>query len=198
MSHVLLIATTNKGKLDEFKLYLKGVVECSGSGEPLDVEEDGTTYWENALKKALRFYETFQRPVLADDSGLEVDVLGGAPGVYSARYGGADLTWEDRWAYLYSKIEATGAIGPHTGAFVCVLCYYDGLNPPVFFQGKASGQVVQPPRGNGGFGYDPIFESRLLRKTFAELSAKEKQTASHRGEALRQFSVWWKTKHPTA
>ncbi|MEZ4750716.1 MAG: RdgB/HAM1 family non-canonical purine NTP pyrophosphatase [Bdellovibrionota bacterium] len=198
MSEPLLIATTNKGKLAEFKLYLDGVVECAGASDPLEVDEDGTTYWENALKKALRFYEKFQRPVLSDDSGLEVDVLNGVPGVYSARYGGLDISWEARWAHLYQEIAATGAVGPHTGAFVCVLCYYDGRNPPVFFQGKATGQVVEPPRGDQGFGYDPIFESRLLRKTFAEMNPKEKQTASHRGEALRQFSVWWKTKHPTA
>lgn len=125
-------------------------------------------------------------------------MLAGAPGVYSARYGGTDITWEARWAYLYKDIAATGAIGPYTGAFVCVLCYYDGRQPPVFFQGKASGQVVQPPRGDKGFGYDPVFESRLLRKTFAEMSPDDKQKASHRGEALRQFSVWWKTKYPTA
>jgi XTP/dITP diphosphohydrolase len=189
----LLIATGNPGKWREFQALLQPEIEVShpASGAP-EVDENGTTYFENSLKKAVAYQAAFGGPVLADDSGLEVDCLGAEPGVFSARFGNVRLPWPERWAYLISRLEPFPQ-NDWTARFRCVLCFYDGKTEPRFFQGLAEGRIVSEPRGNQGFGYDPLFLSTVLGKTFAEASMEEKQLHSHRAAASRKFREWWLT-----
>lgn len=186
----LLVATSNPGKLKEFKGLLSSKFLC----DPLPpqtpiVVEDGTTYRENALKKAKGYFEKFQRAVLSDDSGLEVDSLQGAPGVDSATYGGENLTWPQRWALLNERLEAI-AKDPPTARFRCVLCYYDGVGPAHFFEGTTEGTISLLPKGTEGFGYDPIFYSSELKKTLGEALPSEKARVSHRARAVSKFLTW--------
>lgn len=189
----ILIATQNEGKIREFKgllsskynILLPNEVDANRNAR-LEVVEDGKTYYENALKKALAFHKAFDLPVLADDSGLEVDALGGGPGVYSARFGGENLSWTERWYALYAALARQKA-DQWPARFRCVLCQYDGVNPPRFFEGSVEGAIIREPRGAHGFGYDPIFLSTELGKTFAEATEAEKGRVSHRARALTSF-----------
>ncbi len=186
---VLLIGTQNPGKCAELKSLLGDHFEVRGlpEGAP-EVVEDGQTYRENALKKATAYFEKYRLPTLADDSGLEVDALAGAPGLYSARFGGTDLSWPERWAHLTGALRAISA-GPWPARFRCVLCYFDGRTPH-YFEGVCEGSVIAEPRGAGGFGYDPIVRIAALEKTFAEAGADEKRRVSHRALALAAFRQW--------
>lgn len=194
---VVLIASGNKGKRDEIQAMLAGVVHCLGPEDPSfdpsicpQVNEDGHTYYENALKKALAYYQAYRVPVLADDSGLEVDLLGGGPGVYSARFGGETLTWPERWTALIKQLE-NFPNDPLKARFCCVLCFYDGERAPLFFHGRVEGCITRKPQGTGGFGFDPIFFSTELQKTFGEARPEEKARISHRSRALRMFRDWY-------
>lgn len=193
MKSTLLIATQNAGKLAEFRALLGARFECLALNDPHwrgivcpDVVEDGSTYFENCLKKAMTYFGKYRTPVLADDSGLEVDGLQGGPGIHSARFGGESLGWPQRWELMISHLR-----GQDTAAwrarFRCVLCYYDGQGVPVFFQATSEGHIVAEPKGQKGFGYDPIFFSDELGKTFAEASGPEKDRVSHRGRAVSAF-----------
>jgi XTP/dITP diphosphohydrolase len=186
----LLVATSNSGKLKEFNglLNSKFICESLPPQTPV-VVEDGKTYRENALKKAKGYFEIFRKPILSDDSGLEIDILKGAPGVDSAIYGGEDLAWPERWKFLYDELDKIKAINP-TARFRCVLCYYDGVNPPQFFEATTEGHISTHPKGNQGFGYDPIFYSSELKKTLGVASAEEKAKVSHRARAVRKFLSW--------
>lgn len=198
----LLLASTNRGKITEFESLLSSVLKCAS---PLSKEfatvaipnvvEDGATYYENALKKALAFQKIFRVPVLSDDSGLEVDVLGGRPGVHSARYGGEKISWTERWNHLYGELQGHN-IGERTARFRCVLCYFDGKKVPQFFEGVAEGRITDRPQGSQGFGYDPLFFSPVLNKTFGQATKEEKDLVSHRSEAVRRFIAWWKLDRP--
>lgn len=187
----LLIATSNLGKFKEFESLLSPVFVC----EPLPPKtpapiEDGNTYRENAKKKAEAYFTIFRKPVLADDSGLEVDALGGAPGVDSADFGGEQISWQQRWDYLYQqlkKVEATQS----PARFRCVLCYFDGIDKPHFFEATTEGYIASSPSGNQGFGYDPIFYSTDLLKTLGEASSAEKGRISHRARATQRFLDWF-------
>jgi XTP/dITP diphosphohydrolase len=199
-----VLATTNAGKAAEFRRLLGSrfsvqtldeLAAASGS-KPPEVEETGESYYENALKKALRYF-AWQKtvaaeaghpplPVLADDSGIELDALGGLPGVYSARFGGEDLGWPARWQHLQDELQTTGP-GPWPARFRCVLCYYDGLRPPLFYEGTTEGSVIPAAKGTAGFGYDPIFYSDALGATFGEASEEKKDAVSHRARALASF-----------
>lgn len=196
----LFLATSNLGKIGEFRDLLKGFTLTHPSQAefesltPPEVVEDGLTYYENALKKALRYFEMYRRPVLADDSGIEVDALYGAPGVNSAYFGGEKISWAERWQHLWKQLSGVPQ-GEWTARFRAVLCYYDGQNPPRFFEGVTEGKVLPTPRGNDGFGYDPIFFSKDLGKSFGEASALEKHRASHRARAVQAFLEWWPS-HP--
>ena len=183
----LLVATTNAGKFQEFSELLKPVFRCStlSKDTPL-VVEDGTTYKENALKKAKEYFERFKVPVLSDDSGLEVDVLGGAPGVSSAIFGGESLSWPDRWNFLYTQLGEHRLLRP-SARFRCVLCYYDGVSSPRFFEATTEGCISPSPVGSSGFGYDPIFFSADLGKSLGEASLHEKGSVSHRARAAKKF-----------
>ena len=205
----ILIATSNPGKLRDFAgAAVRHGVEIAGipdfSSLPA-VVEDGLTFEANARKKA----EAYSRYVpgeivVADDSGLEIDALNGAPGVHSARYAAPDLqNKEPHEADANTDDEANNARVLHelkgvppaqrTGRFVCVLAAARDGKTLATFRGTAEGNILDGPRGANGFGYDPLFYFPEIKKTFAELSAEEKSKYSHRGAAFRQFLDWCKT-----
>lgn len=197
----LLIATTNAGKIKEMQSHLKSSFELftprdakfDGIAVP-KVIEDGRSYFENSVKKALQFYATYKMPVLSDDSGLELDVLNGQPGVDSAHLGGEKASWAERWQALYKLLRPFPA-AQWTARFRSILCYYDGKRVPFFFQGVCEGMVIGSPRGESGFGYDPIFLSADLKKSFGEATATEKARVSHRARSLDDFLAWSKLDH---
>lgn len=186
----LVLASKNKKKLMELNAILSGlgVEVCSEAeaGVDVEVEETGTTFEENSLLKAKAVMEASGMPAIADDSGLCVDALGGAPGVYSARYGGEGLDDAGRTRLLLENMKGQA---PRTCRFVSVItcCFPDG--EVLSARGECEGTVAFAPMGDGGFGYDPVFFVPALKKTFAQLSAEEKNAMSHRGKALELFKV---------
>ena len=184
-----VLASHNRGKLAEMQKILGDlgveVVLQSDLGLELEPEETGATFAENALIKARAVMEASGLPAIADDSGLCVDWLNGAPGVYSARYGGLD---DDKARYtllLQNMRGATDRAAHFHTSVVC--CFPDGK--VLQADGDCHGTIAFAPRGEGGFGYDPIFNVPSLRKTFAQLTAEEKNAISHRGNALRAFAA---------
>ena len=201
----LLIATNNKGKVKEIQAILQGLeitlVLPTDIGLDLDVVEDGQTYAENATKKALAFSQASGLPSLADDSGLEVDALNGAPGLHSARYGpsltlppfsekmggaggGSRLTDASRRAYLLEQLD--GMPRPWVARFRATVAIAGPRRSVELVEGICPGEIIPEERGTGGFGYDPIFKLQGLNQTMAELKMNEKNRLSHRGQALRQ------------
>ena len=154
------------------------------AGVDVDVEETGTTFEENSLLKARAVMEASGLPAIADDSGLCVDALNGAPGVYSARYGGPELDDTGRYRLLLENLRGQT---PRTAKFVSVItcCFPNG--DVITARGECPGTIAFAPMGEGGFGYDPVFFIPGLKKTFAQLSAQEKNAISHRGRALALF-----------
>ena len=185
----LLIATNNKGKLAEFHELLDDLgidlVTPSQIGLDLDVVEDGATYAENAARKATAFAQASGLISLADDSGLEVDALDGAPGLYSARYGSPDgnkLSDTDRRRHLLGKLQTFPR--PWTARFHATIAIAKPNSHLHLTSGICEGEIVPEERGSGGFGYDPIFLLPELGKTMAELSMDEKNRLSHRARAV--------------
>jgi XTP/dITP diphosphohydrolase len=185
----LLIATNNKGKVKELQDLLKGtVIELvmpSQLGIDLDVVEDGHTYAQNATKKAVSFAHASGLISLADDSGLEVDALDGAPGLYSARYGSTDgkkLSDAGRRAFLIQTLQ--GKPHPWTARFHATIAIALPSGETYLAEGFCEGEIIAEERGTGGFGYDPIFLLPELGKTMAELSMEEKNRLSHRARAV--------------
>lgn len=180
----LITASNNKGKINEYKRLLSSlgyeVISQSEAGINIEVEETGATFEENARLKAKAAYALCNSPVIADDSGLEVDFLGGEPGVYSARYAPAG----QRRAKVLEKLAGVPE-EKRTARFVCSICYIDGERE-VMVRGECEGFIGFENRGNNGFGYDSIF----MRdgKSFAELTDDEKNSASHRGAALKKLA----------
>jgi XTP/dITP diphosphohydrolase len=185
---VIVIATRNRGKTAEIRGLLEGFpVEVRDLGDfgPIpEVEEDGTTFDENAYKKSSFTARVLGYPALADDSGLAVAALNGAPGVFSARYGGAGLSDEQRCQRLLSEMKGRR---DRRAAFECVLSLAVPSGPALTYEGRCEGLLVEAPAGDNGFGYDPIFFYPPLQKTFAQLSREEKSLVSHRGQALREL-----------
>lgn len=185
---VLLLASTNQGKVAEFQRLLAplGIAVRSPAdlGLALEVEETGETFAENAALKAEAYLAASGLPSLADDSGLSVAGLEGAPGVRSARYGGPGLTDAQRTDLLVAAMR--GRIN-REARFVCDLALALPGRPPLHFTGTVAGEVTHEPRGEGGFGYDPIFLYPPLGRTFGELRPEEKDAVSHRAEAARQL-----------
>jgi XTP/dITP diphosphohydrolase len=185
----LLIATSNQGKIAEisallasFPLRLRSLAEFSRSAE---VEETGQTFTDNAVLKASGYARQTGLWTLADDSGLEVDALGGAPGVFSARYGGAGATDAERVERLLREL-SQGARQERSARFICVIAIADPKGQIVnISKGKCEGEITHAPRGAEGFGYDPVFIPRGFHQTFGELSPEIKQRISHRGLALQ-------------
>ena len=189
MSEKFVLATHNPGKLKEMSDILARfgveVVSPGDLGITVDVEETGTTFAENAMLKAKAICAAAKLPAIADDSGLCVDALNGAPGVYSARYGGLeDDAARCRLLLQNMRGSMTRAAHFHTSV-VCV--FPDGTE--LTAQGECSGTIAYAPLGDGGFGYDPVFLYPPLRKTFAQMTAEEKNAVSHRGNALRAFAA---------
>ncbi len=184
----LIIASNNAGKIREFKELLSPfgfeVISMRDAGFDEEIVEDGETFEENAHIKARAVWEATKTPTIADDSGLEIDFLDGAPGVYSHRYAGENATDEDRNNKLLSELsgipeEKRGA------AFVCEICYIDEVGTEQYVRGECRGKIGYEPIGENGFGYDPLF--MYGEKSFAEISAEEKNKISHRADALRKL-----------
>ena len=184
----LLIATTNKGKIRELHAMLDNLglelVTPTDLGLDLDVHEDGSTYVENAVKKAIAFANASGLTSLADDSGLEVDALGGAPGLYSARYspkpGAKDA---DRRAFLLQNLH--GKPRPWTARFRATVAVAGPGGGVEWAEGVCEGEIISEERGSGGFGYDPIFLLPELGQTMAELPEEIKNRLSHRAKAVQ-------------
>ncbi len=188
----LFLASTNPGKLREFRDAARGfniVVESVPELCALPhCIEDGDTFEANARKKALHYAALVHGPVFADDSGICVDALGGAPGVYSARFSGAEASDEENNQKLVAELRGSDGTWHDSAAhYVCVIVLAEGSEVLRVVEGRADGRIVYPPRGSGGFGYDPYFFYPPLGKTFAELAPHEKFAVSHRGIAFRKF-----------
>ena len=186
-------ATGNAGKLRELRRILEAqgheVVSQKELGITIEPEETGTTFAENALIKAETICKASGLPTIADDSGLCVDALNGAPGIYSARYGGVDSD-QARYRLLLENLRGAGARTAHFHtAIVCCFPNGDRLDAA----GDCFGTIAYAPQGDNGFGYDPVFFVPPLKKTFAQLTAEEKNAISHRGSALRAFAAELKT-----
>ena len=184
----ILIATNNKHKVEEISAIFKGtgaeLVSPKDIGLHVDVEEDGTTFAENALKKAEGFRKASGLAVIADDSGLTVEALGGDPGVYSARYGGEGLDDKGRTALLLKNL---GDNKNRRAAFVCSIAMLLENGEKIMAEGRCEGEIAYAPSGENGFGYDPVFIPKGYEKSFAELSGEEKNKISHRGLALAEL-----------
>ncbi len=186
----LYLASGNAGKLREFQILAGGhalELELLPCYEALpEFEEGAPTFAENAAGKALYYSKHCEGMVFADDSGLVVPALGGAPGVLSARYAGLGASSEQRNTKLLGELH--GKKGEERAAyFVCVIAAALRGRASVVVSGKVDGEILEEPRGSGGFGYDPVFYFPRLGKTFAELSAEEKNRQSHRGKAFRRL-----------
>ena len=183
-----VLASKNKKKLVEMNAILSqlGIEVCSeaDAGVDVEVEETGSTFEENSLLKARAVMEASGLPAVADDSGLCVDALNGAPGVYSARYGGPELDDTGRYRLLLENLRGQS---PRTARFVSVItcCFPNG--DVLTARGECPGTIAFAPMGEGGFGYDPVFFLPEKKKNFSQLTADEKNAISHRGRALETF-----------
>ncbi|HWB82651.1 MAG TPA: RdgB/HAM1 family non-canonical purine NTP pyrophosphatase [Bryobacteraceae bacterium] len=183
----LYCATGNPGKLREFRMAAEirpdiDIEFLPGFRDIPVCIEDGVTFEENAILKASHYGRHANGLLFADDSGLEVDALGGAPGVYSARYSGEDATDEANNRLLLENLRG---IRNRTARFVCVIALVENDEVRGVFRGAVEGQIIDGPRGSGGFGYDPLFYYPPFGCTFGEATAEQKFTVSHRGQALR-------------
>lgn len=192
----ILLATTNPGKVSEMAALLAGLdYRLIGLADlpspPPPVEETGSTFRENALLKAVYYHEQTGYPTLADDSGLAVDALNGSPGVLSARYGGKDLSDARRNERLLKEMRDV-PVERRTARFICCLALIgEGIRET--FEGACEGTIALTPRGDRGFGYDPIFVDPESGSTFAELTGEEKSRRSHRGQAMRLLREYLRT-----
>lgn len=181
----LIIATANKHKLAEIESILKGSVnEIAPMPAGLEIEENGKTFMENSLIKAKAVYDKTKIPSLADDSGLCINALGGKPGLYSARYGGENLSYKEKMQMILEELKNKKDRTAYFITYaVCMLNekYYIAL------EGRVDGKIIESPRGFEGFGYDPIFMPEGFNITYAEMSAEEKNLISHRFIAMSKM-----------
>jgi len=187
---VLVLATRNPGKTKEIRALLRDfpveIKNLNDFGPIPDVTEDGTTFDENAYKKASFTAKVLGLAAIADDSGLEVEALEGAPGVHSARYAGPSATDQERNAKLLQEMkEKTN----RAAAFMCVLSVAVPSGLALTYEGRCQGLIAETPAGDNGFGYDPVFYYPPMKKTFAQLSTEEKNQVSHRGKALGELKA---------
>ena len=184
----ILVATSNNHKLGEYAALLNmpdlQLVSLRDLGIAADAPEDGDTFTANALQKAHYYAKKSGMPTLADDSGIVVDALGGAPGVYSARYGTPELDDSGRRHLLLTNVNALGEVD-RTARFVCVIAVVTPDGRELLSEGVCAGQIATAEAGEGGFGYDPIFWLPAHGCTIAQLSADQKNALSHRGKAVR-------------
>ena len=203
----LLVATTNANKVREIRGLLAGVpcelITLDAYPAVAAPEETGRTFEENARQKALYYATATGELTVAEDSGLEIDALGGAPGVESARYGGVGTSYPQKFVMLYDALRAAGrdATGSDTGSdtvsdpagansaarFVCAVALAQGERVVFEARGTVEGRIAREPKGDGGFGYDPIFIYPPYGRTLAEVPQAEKSAVSHRGAAFRKL-----------
>ncbi len=184
----LLLATTNYHKLEEYRAIFSGLpfhfLSFHDIHLDLDVEETGTTFAENAELKALAYARASGMLTLADDSGLEIDALGGAPGIYSARFAGKETSYEERFRLLLEQLKGLTR-ERRTARFRCAIALAEPSGNYQTVEGTLEGRIADTPRGQYGFGYDPIFFIPELGKTSAELTPEHKNRISHRGRAAQ-------------
>ncbi len=182
---VIVAASGNAGKIREISEILNDyrVISCKELGFTDDIEETGKTFYDNAFIKAETVAKALNMPALADDSGLCVTALSGAPGVYSARYSG---TGTDE-GNIDKLLKETENVSDRSAKFVSAVVVYYPDGKIVSAQGETFGEILRARRGNGGFGYDPVFYSYDLKKSFGEASAEEKNSVSHRARALAEL-----------
>jgi XTP/dITP diphosphohydrolase len=191
----LYFASSNPGKLAEFRVLAESYAKAGRASVKVELlprfeslptfEENAPTFGENALGKALYYSQLSDEILFADDSGLAVDALGGAPGVHSARYAGPHATSAERIAKLLDELRGKPEM-ERTAHFCCVIAVIRKGLPVAIVSNRVDGVILEAPRGAGGFGYDPVFYLGELGKSFAELSATEKNQHSHRGKAFRR------------
>lgn len=186
----IIFATGNAGKMREIREILADldveVLSMKEAGVFVDVEENGKSYEENALLKARAVAKRTDAIVLADDSGLEIDALGGEPGIYSSRYLGEDTPYSEKNATILKRME--GVSGEQRSArFVCAIAAIFPDGEEVTMRAAIEGEIAKEPAGEGGFGYDPIFYFPEFGKTTAQMTAEEKNQVSHRGKALEKM-----------
>ena len=184
----ILFASKNKGKIEELKQILDEldiyIISLSEINKAIEIEESGNTFEENALIKAKLVYDSVGIPTIADDSGLVVEQLNGAPGVYSARYAGEEGDAKKNNIKLLEELKRYSK--PHNAKFVCVAVYYDGKN--IYSEiGELKGEIIEEERGTNGFGYDPLFLPYGFAETLAELEPKVKNSISHRYNAFQNL-----------
>ncbi|GIW06070.1 MAG: non-canonical purine NTP pyrophosphatase [Dehalococcoidia bacterium] len=193
MAEPLLIASNNPGKHRELVHALAGlpyeVITLAERGIRATVAEIGATFEENAALKATAYAAMGNCLALADDSGLIVDALGGAPGVQSARFGGEGLDDAGRVQLLLDRLADVPPV-ERSARFVCVIAIAEAAGTVALFRGVCEGMITSAPRGSGGFGYDPVFQPLGETRTLAELSIDEKQAISHRGKAIAEARAW--------
>jgi len=195
--HRLLIATTNPGKLREIRELLGDVavvlVSLSDIAPIEAPEETGQTFAENARLKAEYYAAHARLPTVAEDSGLAIDALGGAPGIHSARFLRPDATYPERFGEIYRRLDEQPET-PRTARFVCALALVD--RGAVLFEttGTIEGEIAAAPRGEGGFGYDPIFYYPPYGMTLAEVTQESKLAVAHRGKAFRALAEWLRSR----
>jgi XTP/dITP diphosphohydrolase len=186
MAFRLLLATRNPGKVEEIRALLSDldveILPADALDAPLDVVEDAPSLRGNAEKKARAYATATDLPALADDTGLEVDALNGAPGVHTARYAGPDATAADNTAKMLGELNE---VDDRTARFRTVACLVDGSGTARYFEGVCEGRIARAPRGTQGFGYDPIFIPEDHDQTFAEMDADGKNAISHRKKAMQ-------------
>lgn len=186
----LVIATRNSGKTSEIRAILDGypveIKNLDDFGPIPEIDEDGTTFEENAYKKASFAARVLGFPTLADDSGLSVAALDGAPGIYSARFAGPDATDEQRCRLLLKKLENAP---DRSAAFECAISIALPTGQALTYEGRCEGVITEKPSGQSGFGYDPVFFYPPAGKTFAQMSPDEKNRVSHRGRALEELKT---------
>ena len=188
----LLIATTNANKVREIRELLAGVpcelITLDAYPAVAAPEETGRTFEENARQKALYYAAATSELTVAEDSGLEIDALGGAPGVESARFGGVETSDPQKFAMLYDALRAAGRDGHENPArFVCAVALARGEHVMFEARGTVEGRIAPAPQGEGGFGYDPIFFYPPYGRTLAEVPQAQKSVVSHRGAAFRKL-----------
>jgi len=187
----ILIASKNKGKIAEFEALLADlpfkVYSLLDFADIIDIEETGLTFEENALIKARFIAENFPGIVVADDSGIEVDVLNGRPGVFSARYSGVNATDESNTALLLEELKSYNNQSERTGRFRCVLAIIDEEKNEKIVDGVCEGFIGLVPVGSNGFGYDPLFKVDIDGLTLAQMSKQEKNAISHRAKAFNKM-----------
>jgi XTP/dITP diphosphohydrolase len=186
--HTLLLATSNLHKLEEFRAIFSDLpwrlFSLSDIQLAIDVEETGITFAENAALKARTYAQLSNMLTLADDSGLEIDALGGAPGVYSARYLGSETSYEERFRVILELLKGL-PLDQRSARFRCIIALAEPSGDIRIVQGVVEGVIANSPRGTNGFGYDPIFYLPELGKTFAELEPEYKNRIGHRARAAQ-------------